>query len=115
MVSMFEKEIRCTAIGIAYNVANAIFAGTAPFIQSKLALSFNHMHPRIAPAIYIMAVTFISFCTLMLMVPRLQLHKVSSESMNITSDKLVADISIDEKYWADDNKAAHGISVVTYN
>ena len=64
MVSMFERSARCSAIGIAYNASNALFAGTAPFIQSYLVATYSQSTFMVLPGVYIAAVALIAFCVL---------------------------------------------------
>ena len=60
MVYVFAKTSRCTAIGIAYNLSNAIFAGTAPFVQSHLVLASRDLKLEIFPGLYISVIALIS-------------------------------------------------------
>jgi hypothetical protein len=87
MVSQFPAMQRYSGIGIAYNIANALFAGTAPTIQTALVMSsfggddIDHtqaddvntdttiieylLHDRlIRPAYWLMIVAMISLCAM---------------------------------------------------
>lgn len=71
---------------IAYNLAQALFSGTAPLIQTSLVLfrpveqssdsgqvAFDLFHDnRLRPAYYIMSVAFISFIAILVGVPYVQ-------------------------------------------
>mmetsp|Transcript_12103 Transcript_12103/g.19700 ORF Transcript_12103/g.19700 Transcript_12103/m.19700 type:complete len:533 (+) Transcript_12103:82-1680(+) len=68
MVRQFKIRYRYTAMGVAYNVANAIFAGTAPLVQTSLVL---HVHSpselvdtSVVPAASLMVVGLLSILSL---------------------------------------------------
>lgn len=66
MVHVFERKSRCTAIGIAYNLSNAVFAGTAPFVQSHLVLASRDLKLMVLPGLYIATIALISLSGLFL-------------------------------------------------
>ena len=81
MIIQFPPELRYAGMGISYNIAQAIFSGTAPFIQTEMVLSghqpVDHMSDnffeplrrndsRLWPAYYIIAVAFLSFIAMLL-------------------------------------------------
>lgn len=53
LVTMFPAQIRYTAMSFSYNIANAIFGGTAPLMATLLIHVTNN---KLAPAIYLMLV-----------------------------------------------------------
>jgi MHS family proline/betaine transporter-like MFS transporter len=58
MSELLPTRVRCTAIGIGYNVALGVFGGTAPLVATYLvARTANDF----MPAYYLMAVSLISF------------------------------------------------------
>jgi len=58
MSELLVPEIRCTIVGIAYNVALGIFGGTAPLVATYLVARTSD---DFAPAYYLMGVALISF------------------------------------------------------
>jgi MHS family proline/betaine transporter-like MFS transporter len=62
MSELLPPEIRCTGIGIAYNVALGIFGGSAPLVATYLVA---RTADDFAPAYYLMAVSVISFIALL--------------------------------------------------
>ena len=81
MIIQFPLELRYAGMGISYNIAQAIFSGTAPFIQTEMVLSghhpaaymsdtffgpLRHNDSRLWPAYYIIAVAFFSFIAMLL-------------------------------------------------
>jgi MHS family proline/betaine transporter-like MFS transporter len=61
MSELLPAEVRCTGIGIAYNVALGIFGGTAPLIATYLVARTGD---DFTPAYYLMAVSAISLVAL---------------------------------------------------
>ena len=58
MSELLPTRVRCTAIGIAYNVALGLFGGTAPLLATYLVA---RTADDFMPAYYVMAVSLISF------------------------------------------------------
>jgi hypothetical protein len=79
----------------AYNVANAIFSGTAPFIQTSLVLSSTivaekSLYPllsphyilndgRLRPAYYLTTIAFVSFLALTFAAPYCEQIRIKKE------------------------------------
>lgn len=59
---MFPTSVRFTCFGLSFNLGNAIFGGTAPFIATFLILQTNN---NFAPAFYLMAAALIAFIALL--------------------------------------------------
>ena len=58
MSEMLPAEVRCTAVGLGYNLGLGIFGGTAPLIATYLvARTANDF----TPAYYVMAMAVVSF------------------------------------------------------
>src|SRR5262249_35111768 len=62
MAELLPAEIRCTGIGIGYNVAIGIFGGAAPLVATYL---ISRTGNDFVPAYYVMAVAAISFIALL--------------------------------------------------
>lgn len=65
MVHQFETQYRYLAMGIAYNLASAIFGGPAPLIQTGLAMKVKNegddqIEAAILPAVYIILIAILS-------------------------------------------------------
>jgi len=58
MSELLPTQVRCTAIGIAYNLALGIFGGTAPLVATYLVARTTNDY---MPAYYLIAVSAISF------------------------------------------------------
>lgn len=67
LVEMFRTRTRCTALSISYNVAYAVFGGTAPIIAIYLV---NQLHADLGPAFYLMALGVVSFTAVLTMPDR---------------------------------------------
>ncbi len=61
MTELLPAEVRCTGIGIAYNVALGLFGGTAPLVATYLVA---RTADDFTPAYYLMAAAAISFMSL---------------------------------------------------
>jgi MHS family proline/betaine transporter-like MFS transporter len=59
---MFPTSVRYTCFGLPFNMGNAIFGGTAPFIATFLILQMNN---TFALAFYLMAAALIAFVSLL--------------------------------------------------
>ncbi len=59
---MFPTSVRFTCFGLSFNLGNAIFGGTAPFIATFLILQTGN---NFAPALYLMAAALIAFIALL--------------------------------------------------
>ena len=59
---MFPASVRYTCFGLSFNLGNAIFGGTAPFIATFLILQTSD---KFAPAFYLMAAAIIAFMALL--------------------------------------------------
>lgn len=57
LADLFPTEVRATSAGIAYNVATAVFGGTAPFVATWLV---GATASDVAPAFYLIAVALVS-------------------------------------------------------
>lgn len=57
LADMFPTEVRATSAGISYNVATALFGGTAPFVATWLVGATSS---GVAPAFYLAAVSLVS-------------------------------------------------------
>jgi hypothetical protein len=60
MAELLPVEVRCTGIGISYNVAIGIFGGTAPLVATYLISRTGNDF-----AYYLMTVSAISFVALL--------------------------------------------------
>ena len=69
MVAKFPKELRCSGVGLGYNAANALFAGTAPLAQTALIEVNLQSHVPPLPAFYLCAVGLLAFSTLTFYTP----------------------------------------------
>jgi MHS family proline/betaine transporter-like MFS transporter len=58
MSEMLPTRVRCTAVGIAYNLALGLFGGTAPLVSTYLVA---RTADDFMPAYYVMLVSAISF------------------------------------------------------
>ena len=58
LCEVFPTRVRYTASAVTYNVAYAIFGGTAPFVATWLIASTGD---RLAPAIYITIIAVVAF------------------------------------------------------
>ena len=58
MSELLPTRVRCTAIGIGYNLALGLFGGTAPLVATYLV---SRTGSEFMPAYYLMAVSLISF------------------------------------------------------
>ena len=58
MSELLPTRVRCTAIGIGYNLALGLFGGTAPLVATYLVARTGS---DFVPAYYLMAVSLISF------------------------------------------------------
>ncbi|SDS98833.1 MFS transporter [Bradyrhizobium canariense] len=67
LVEMFRSRTRCTALSISYNVAYAVFGGTAPIIAIYLV---NRLHADFGPAFFLMVIGAISFVAVLTMPDR---------------------------------------------
>jgi hypothetical protein len=111
LVSMFEPHLCYSGVGLSYNVAHAVFSGTAPIIQTSLVLSgdqpyssariyFPSLQPinlvhdgRFRPAFYLMAVATLSLITLVVFVPYVRAQKALRLAANF--DYVTAAAAID--------------------
>ena len=55
-MELVPPQIRATSTALSYNVANAVFGGTAPFLGAMLTVRFGHL----APGFYITVVAAIA-------------------------------------------------------
>jgi MHS family proline/betaine transporter-like MFS transporter len=62
MVELFSRNIRVSAVSIAYNISFAIFGGTAPIIATWL---IHSTHDNLSLAWYLSASALISFLTIL--------------------------------------------------
>jgi MHS family proline/betaine transporter-like MFS transporter len=62
MSEMLPAEIRCTSVGLGYNLCLGIFAGTAPLIATYLVA---RTADAFMPAYYVMAMAVVSFIALL--------------------------------------------------
>lgn len=62
LTEMFPTKVRYTCFGLSFNMGNAVFGGTAPFIATFLILQTGN---TFAPAFYLMAAAFIAFLALL--------------------------------------------------
>lgn len=74
MTILFSTEVRYSGIGLAYNLANAIFAGTAPLIQTALVSYERSLGPisslgPLYPSLYLVSISLLSFLSLLLLMP----------------------------------------------
>ena len=60
LVEMFETKSRFTGMSLPYNIANALFGGTAPLIATALIHTTGSL---ISPGLYLSAVGFFTFLT----------------------------------------------------
>ncbi len=63
LCEVFPTRVRYTASAVTYNVAYAIFGGTAPFVATWLIETTDN---RLAPAIYITAIAAVAFIVALL-------------------------------------------------
>ncbi|MFK2826651.1 MFS transporter [Bacillus sp. B190/17] len=59
---MFPTSVRYTCFGLSFNMGNAIFGGTAPFVATFLILQTDN---TFAPAFYLMAAALVAFLALL--------------------------------------------------
>ena len=62
MSEMLPAEVRCTAVGLGYNLGLGIFGGTAPLIATYLVA---RTADDFTPAYYVMAMAVVSFVALL--------------------------------------------------
>ena len=89
MLRKFEYSLRCSGIGSAYNLANALFAGTAPLIQTSLVLVGKDSSVPL-PGVYICAISLFTFLTLTFYAPYCDSVR---ERNKATSKEFTADIN----------------------
>ncbi len=63
LCEVFPTRVRYTASAVTYNVAYAVFGGTAPFVATWLIASTGD---RLAPAIYITVIAVVAFIVTLL-------------------------------------------------
>ena len=63
LCEVFPTKVRYTASAVTYNVAYAIFGGTAPFVATWLIAATDN---RLVPAIYITVVAAVAFVVALL-------------------------------------------------
>ena len=61
LTEMFPTKVRYTCFGLSFNLGNAIFGGTAPFIATFLILQTDN---QFAPAFYLMAAALVALVAL---------------------------------------------------
>ena len=61
MVTSFPPEVRYTAVGLGYNLSQALLGGTAPLIATAL---IDVSHWNVSPSIFLILVTILSASTL---------------------------------------------------
>jgi MHS family proline/betaine transporter-like MFS transporter len=64
LASLFPTNVRYTGVSLSYNLGNALFGGTAPFMSAFLISSTNL---KTSPAVYIIVASFISLLSLFFM------------------------------------------------
>ncbi|MBA9028355.1 MFS transporter [Peribacillus huizhouensis] len=62
LTEMFPTKVRYTCFGLSFNLGNAIFGGTAPFIATFLIIQTDN---QFAPAFYLMAAALVALLALM--------------------------------------------------
>jgi len=65
-LELFPPGVRYSGVAIGYNLAYAVFGGTAPYVSSWLLEATGS---RLAPPMYIMAVAVVSFLVLLRVLP----------------------------------------------
>ena len=75
---------------LAYNLANALFAGTAPLIQTKLALSdgIAQLPSEWMPGVYVASVAFVTLLVLLFLVAPAE-NKVTMVVLSTTDDDVL--------------------------
>jgi MHS family proline/betaine transporter-like MFS transporter len=58
LAELFPTRIRYTGFAVSFNLANAVFGGTAPFMATLLISAFA---TNLAPAWYLLAAAAVSF------------------------------------------------------
>ncbi|WP_051342616.1 MFS transporter [Pseudonocardia spinosispora] len=81
-VEIVPPHIRATSTALAYNVAYAVFGGTAPILGALLTSWFG----RLAPGVYISALAVIALVVVLVALPETREEPVG------TPDPLVADV-----------------------
>lgn len=62
LTELFPTQVRYTSFALAFNLGNALFGGTAPFIATYLIAKTGNMY---APAYYLMAAAVVCFIALL--------------------------------------------------
>lgn len=96
IVEQFTVRHRYSGLGIAYNLANALFAGTAPLVQTYLVAKSTSLDNKqgissLLPAVYLCLVSIISLCVLFWAPPiiskrRVELDKKLYHMKNVRRD-----------------------------
>ena len=60
---------------LAYNIANAIFSGTAPLVQTTLALSKKGRGGKLRPALYLVAIAGVALLALLVLAPMFETRR----------------------------------------
>lgn len=81
IVDMFTVRHRYAGLGIAYNLSNALFAGTAPFVQTYLVVQATELDniqgiSSLLPAVYLCMVSVISLTVLFWAPPILSSRRI---------------------------------------
>lgn len=72
-VELIPKEVRCTGLALAYNIAHGVFGGTTPFVAAWLLKSSGN---PIAPAYWLVGALAISASTLLFWIRDHHIHPV---------------------------------------
>lgn len=70
MCSLFSPHLRYSGVGIAYNLANAVFSGTAPVVQTALVLAGS----RLNSSYYLIAAAMLALFSLVFLEPPVRRH-----------------------------------------
>lgn len=57
MIEQVDTQLRCSSVGLAYNIAQVIFGGTAPIVNMLL---IKHFETELAPSFYLMLTALIA-------------------------------------------------------
>lgn len=89
MVSSFPSALRCTGVGLGYNLANAIFAGTAPLVMTGLVTAGKDTNSNIPlPGVYLSVLSFVVLLVLIFYYPYCdQLRRKDNETHNTPDAK----------------------------
>jgi MHS family proline/betaine transporter-like MFS transporter len=102
---LFPTNVRSTGLGISYNVAVALFGGTAPYISTWLIGSTGS---RISPAYYVLLAAAITGITALTLLRTLQAGRPATQQIGHHAHRATAaaPVRFPPGYTAEDDPSA---------